>query len=70
MKLFKKNPQELTVGESLLYVILTMIVSVLMVPIYYGAIALVDEDTRDAVKEWFIDRWCSAKDFFSNLFTR
>lgn len=70
MKLFKKNPQELTVGESLIYVILTMIISVLMVPIYYGAIALVDEDTRDAVKEWFIDRWQDAKDFFSNLFTR
>lgn len=70
MKLFKKNPQELTVGESLIYVILTMIISVLMVPIYYGAIALVDEDTRDAVKEWFTDCWCSVKDFFSDLFTR
>lgn len=70
MKLLKKNPQELTVGESLIYVILTMIISVLMVPIYYGAIALVDEDTRDAVKEWFIDRWYDVKDFFSNLFRR
>lgn len=70
MKLLKKNVQELTVGESLLYIILTTIVSVLIVPIYFGAIALVDEDTWDAVKEWFIDRWYDVKDFFSNLFRR
>ena len=70
MKLFKKNTQELTVGESLLYVILTMIISAAFVPIYYGAIALVDEDTRDAVAGWFIDRWHDVKDFFSNLFHR
>ena len=64
MKLLKKNVQELTVGESLLYIILTMIVATLMVPIYFGAIALVDEDNREAVKEWFIDRWYSVKNFF------
>ena len=70
MKLLKKNVQELTVGESLLYIILTMIVATLMVPIYFGAIALLDEDTRDAVKEWFIDTGYSVKNFFSNLFHR
>ena len=70
MKILKKNPQELTVDETLLYLALTMIVTMLMVPIYFGAIALFDEDTRDAVKEWFKDRWCSVKDFFSNLFDR
>lgn len=70
MKLFKKNPQELTVGENLLYLILVALVSVLMFPIYFGAIALVDEDNRVAVAGWFIDRWNDVKDFFSNLFHR
>lgn len=61
MKILKKNPQELTVGESLIYGLLMMLGAALMVPIYYGAIALVDEDTRDAVKQWFKDRWLSMK---------
>ena len=70
MKLFKKNPQELTVGESLIYGFLAMLSAMLMVPIYFGVIALVDEDNRESCKEWFIDRWCSVKDFFSGLFDR
>lgn len=70
MKFFKKNLHELTVGENLIYGILAMLIAALMVPIYYGAIALVDEDTRVAVAGWFIDRWYDVKDFFSNLFHR
>lgn len=70
MKFFKKNLQELTVGENLIYGVLVMLVVVLLTPIYYGAIALCDEDNRDAVAVWFIDRWYDVKDFFSNLFTR
>ena len=61
MKLLKKNMQELTVGESLLYIILVMISSMAFVPIYFGAIALMEEDNRDAVKRWFKDRWLSMK---------
>lgn len=70
MKLLKKNPKELTVGESLLYTILVMIITVLFVPICFGACALCDEDDWEVVKEWFIDRWYDVKDFFSNLFHR
>lgn len=70
MKLLKKNMQELTVGESLLYIILVMISSMALVPIYFGILAILDEDNRDAVKRWFKDRWYSVKNFFSDLFDR
>lgn len=70
MKLLKKDLKNLTVGESLIYIVLVVLVSMLFVPISFGAIALCDEDNRVAVVGWFIDRWHDVKDFFSNLFTR
>lgn len=69
-KFFSKNVQEMTVKESFVYIIISMLLCVVVVPIMWVTAALFDGIDGDDVKRWFRNRWLDVKALWSVMFDR
>lgn len=69
-KFFSKNVQEMTVKESFIYIIISMLLCVVVVPIMWVTTALFDGIDGDDAKRWFRNRWLDAKALWSVMFDR